>query len=82
MVHLLHDWVKDIGLWMEDSQLKTNNIKAEAVHFSSSSDTEFAGIARILGFIFDSDLSMKQQVIKTCQAECIKIRQGVPFTNI
>ena len=82
MVHLLHDWVKDIELWMEDSQLKMNNIKAEAVHFSSSSDTEFDGILRIVCFICDSDLSVKQHVIKTCRAECIKIRWGVPFTNI
>ena len=74
MVHLLHNWVKDIELWMEDSQLKMNNIKAEAVHFSSSSDTEFAGILRIVCFICDSDLSVKQHVIKTCRAECIKIR--------
>ena len=39
----------------------------------SNTDVEFAGIARNLRFIFDSDLSMKQQVIKTCKAAYIEI---------
>ena len=33
----LQDYVKDIGLWMEENKLKLNNDKTEAIHFSSSS---------------------------------------------
>jgi len=39
----------------------------------SNTDVEFAGIARNPRFIFDSDLSVKQQVIKTCKAAYIEI---------
>ena len=35
--------------------------------------TEFPGTVRNLGFIFDSDLSMKQHIIKTCKAAYIEI---------
>ena len=33
----------------------------------SKTDAEFAETVRNLGFIFDSDLSMKQLIIKTCK---------------
>ena len=40
----------------------------------SNTDVEFSGIVCNLGFIFDSDLSMKQHIIKTCKAAYIEIR--------
>ena len=38
----------------------------------SHTDVEFAGIVCNLGFIFGSDLSMKQYIIKTCKAAYIE----------
>ena len=40
----------------------------------SNTDAEFSRTVRNLGFIFDSDLSMKQHIIKTCKAAYIEIR--------
>ena len=40
----------------------------------SNTDVEFSGTVRNLGFIFDSDLSVKQHIIKTCKAADIEIR--------
>ena len=40
----------------------------------SNTNVEFSGTVRNLGFIFDSDLSMKQHIIKTCKAAYIEIR--------
>ena len=40
----------------------------------SNTNVEFSGTVRNLGFIFDSDLSMKQNIIKTCKAAYIEIR--------
>ena len=39
----------------------------------SNTETEFFGIVRYLGFIFNSNLSMKQHIIKTCKAAYIEI---------
>ena len=41
----------------------------------SNTDVEFSGTVRNLGFIFDSDLSMKQHIMKTCKAAYIEIRR-------
>ena len=41
----------------------------------SNTDIEFSGIVRNPGFIFDSDISMKQHIIKTCKAAYIEIRR-------
>ena len=40
-----------------------------------NTDIEFAEIARNLGFIFDSDLSLKPHILKTCKAAYIEIRR-------
>ena len=95
LLHLPQDYIRDIGLWMEENKLKLNNDKTKAICFRSSSvnttsqyhhrqslcisDTEFAGIVHNLSFIFDSNLSVKQHIIKTCQAACIKIRSISSF---
>ena len=71
-------------------KFKLNKDQTEAIRFSSSSvnttvqhlqslwtipiDVGFAGIVPNLGFIFDSDLSMKQHIIKTCKAAYVQIR--------
>ena len=41
----------------------------------SNTDVEFSGTVRNLGFIFDSDLSVKQHIIKTCKAAYLEIRR-------
>ena len=41
----------------------------------SNTDIEFSGIVRNPGFIFDSDISMKQHIIKTCKAAYTEIRR-------
>ena len=38
----------------------------------SNTDVEFSGTVRNLGFIFDSDLSVKQHIIKTYKAHTLK----------
>ena len=43
--------------------------------FLSNTDVELSGTVRNLGFIFDSDLSVKQHIIKTCKAAYIEIRR-------
>ena len=77
-VRSLQDYVKDIGLLMENNQLQLNNDETEAIHFSASSfvnttvqlphttslsntESEFSGIVRTLGFVFDSDLSVEKK---------------------
>ena len=40
----------------------------------SNTNVEFSGTVRNFGFIIDSDLSMKQHIIKTCKAAYIEIR--------
>ena len=40
----------------------------------NNAEIEFSGIVRNLGFIFDSNLSMKQHIIKTCKAAYIETR--------
>ena len=43
--------------------------------FLSDTDAEFSGTTCNLGFIFDSNLSMKQHIIKMCKAAYIEIRR-------
>ena len=49
----------------------------------SNTDAEFAGTVRNLGFIFDSDLSMKQLIIKTYKTmHTLKSDASVPLASI
>ena len=72
----------DIKSWMCSSQLKLNEDKTEAILFSKLSlpsdclpspvtvgthQIAFSDKVRNLGFILDSNLTMKQHVIKVCQ---------------
>ena len=41
----------------------------------SNTNVEFSGTVRNFGFIIDSDLSMKQHIIKTCKAAYTEIRR-------
>ena len=90
LVQSLQDCVSDVKLWMSQNRLKLNDDKTEAMRFHTSavssadlpptialgnSDITFSDQVRDLGFIFDSDLSLKQHVIKTCQAAYIEIRR-------
>ena len=86
----LQGCVKGTGLWLEQSKLKLNNDKTKAIRFSlsssvnlatptdknilSSTNVEFAGIVHNLSLTFDSDLSVKQHIIKACKAAYIEIR--------
>ena len=45
-------------LYQHDLATPTDNLSL------SNTDVEFSGTVRNLGFIFDSDLSMKQHIIK------------------
>ena len=53
------------------------NIPSQLPHTITLSDTEieFSGTVRNRGFIFDSNLSMKQHIIKTCKAAYTEIRR-------
>ena len=81
----------DIKTWMSENQLKLNDDKTEAMlfkpinpplNYSSPSeitvgehDIPFSDQARNLGFILDSQLSMKQHVIKVCQIARTELRR-------
>ena len=51
------------------------NTSLHLPHSITPSDTEieFSGSVRNLGFIFDSSLSMKQHIIKTCKAAYLSL---------
>ena len=90
-VRSLQDCVKDIGLWMEKTKQLNNyktktihfssssSINTTLPHpqtiFLSNTDVEFSGTVRNLGFIFDSDLSIKQHIIKTWKTAYLEIRR-------
>ena len=73
-VRSLHDCVKDTGRWMEENKLNTTLQHPQIISLNNTV-VQFAGIVRKIGFIFDSDLSMKQYIIKTCKTAYIEIRQ-------
>eukprot|EP00745_Piridium_sociabile_P012062 TRINITY_DN18726_c0_g1_i1.p1 TRINITY_DN18726_c0_g1~~TRINITY_DN18726_c0_g1_i1.p1 ORF type:complete len:1158 (-),score=142.61 TRINITY_DN18726_c0_g1_i1:196-3669(-) len=90
LVQSLQDCVSEVKLWMSDNRLKLNDDKTEAIRFSPTSASScslpstialgnttisFSDCVRDLGFFFDQDLSMNQQVIKTCQAAYIELRR-------
>ena len=74
--------IDDIKSWMCNNQLKLNEDKIESILFSTFSlpsdclpssvtvgthQIAFSDKVRNLGFILDSNLTMKQHVIKVCQ---------------
>ena len=80
----------DIKSWMCSNQLKFNEDKTEAILFSTLSlpsdclpssvtvgthQNAFSGKVRNLGFILDSNLSMKQHVIKVCQTAYYELKR-------
>ena len=80
----------DIKTWMTRNKLKLNDDKTEALLFSGSvpsdctlptsvaicsSAVSFSQKARNLGFIMDSDLSMKQHITRTCQTCYFELRR-------
>ena len=80
----------DIKTWMTRNKLKLNDDKTEALLFSGSvpsdcilptsvaicsSSVSFSQKARNLGFMMDSDLSMKQHITRTCQTCYFELRR-------
>jgi len=80
----------DLKAWMCNNQLKLNEDKTEAILLSTPSlsschwlpvlimagthETVFSDKVRNLGFIFDSDLTIKQHVIKICQTAYYELK--------
>ena len=91
LTHDLQSCTDDIKAWMCNSQLKFNEDKTEAILFSTPSlsschclpssimvgthETVFSDKVRNLGFILDSNLTMKQHVIKVCQTAYYEIKR-------
>ena len=86
----LQNCVSDIKSWMTQNRLKLNEDKTDALRFTNPtvsipnlSDTlhlcnatiEFSDNTRNLGFLLDSDLTMKKHITKTCQAAYIELRR-------
>ena len=59
--------------------LSSSSVNATLQHLwtnsHSNTDIKFAGIVHNPGFIFDSNLSMKEHIIKTCKAAYTEIRR-------
>jgi hypothetical protein len=90
LVHTLENCSSDIKSWMSSNMLKLNDEKTEALLFSGSfaanppppatikigsSDISFSDSARNLGFVMDSNLSMKKHIAKVCQTCYFEIRR-------
>ena len=90
LVQTLQDCFTDIKLWMSQNRLKLNDDKTEALQilppldrnfqFPTSfpigkSNIIFSDHVRDLGFLFDSDLTMKTHIIKICQSAYAEIRR-------
>ena len=83
LTHDLQSCTDDIKAWMCNNQLKLNEDKTEAILFLTPSlsschclpssimvgtrEILCSGKVRNLGFILDSNLTMKQHVIKICE---------------
>ena len=90
LTHDLQSCTDDIKAWMCNNQLKLNEDKTEAILFLTSSlfschclpssimvsthEIVFSDKVRNLGFILDSNLTMKQQVIKICQTAYYELK--------
>ena len=89
--HDLQSCTDDIKAWMSNNQLKLNEDKTEAILFSTPSlsschclpssimvgthEILFSEKVRNLGFILDSNLTMKQHVIKICQTAYYELKR-------
>ena len=83
LVHPLQDRVKDImderELKLNNDKIEaicfsasfSVNITLQLPHtiYLRNTETELSGVIRNLSFTFDSDTSMKQNIIKTCVAD-------------
>ena len=90
LTHDLQSCTDDIKAWMCNNQLKLNEDKTEAILFSTPSlswchclpssimvgthEILFSDKVRNLRFIFDSNPSMKQHVIKICQTAYYELK--------
>ena len=91
LTHDLQSCTDDIKAWMCNNQLKLNEDKTEAILFSTPSlslchclpssiivgtdEIMFSDKVRNLGFILDSNLTMKQHVIKICQTAYYELKR-------
>ena len=91
LTHDLQSCTDGIKAWMCNNQLKLNEVKTEAILFSTPSlsschcllssvmvgtrEILFSDKVRNLGFILDSNLTMKQHVIKTCQTAYYELKR-------
>ena len=91
LTHNLQSCTDDIKAWMSNNQLKLNEDKTEAILFSTPSLSSchclpssvmvgthgilFLDKVRNLGFILDSNLTMKQHVIKTYQTAYYELKR-------
>ena len=91
VTHDLQSSTDDIKAWMCNNQLKLNEDKTEAILFSTPSlsscnclpssimvgthEIMFSNKVRNLGFILDSNLTMEQHVIKTCQTAYYELKR-------
>ena len=85
LIQEIHACAADIKAWMTENQLKLNDDKTEALllsFFSSSKpaaislhNIPFSDSVRNLGFILDSELSMKKHAIKICQTAYFELNR-------
>ena len=89
LISTLQLCTSDIKDWMTDNRLKLNDDKTEALLFSHTNkvvplpssvslnacDIPFSDSVRNLGFIFDSNLSMRQHVSKVCQVAYLELKR-------
>jgi len=89
LLSTLQSCTADVDTWMSTNKLKLNCDKTEAILFSKQhhptclptsitlghSTIDFSDTVRDLGVYLDSDLSMKQQITKLCQAAYIELKR-------
>ena len=89
LLFTLQSCTSDVDTWMSTNKLKLNCDKTEAILFSKHhhstslptsitlghSTIDFSDTVRDLGVYLDSDLSMKQQITKLCQAAYIELKR-------
>ena len=94
LTHDLQSCTDDVKAWMCNNQLKLNEDKTEAMLFSTpylsschclpssvmvgTHEILFSDKVRNLGFILDSNLTMKQHVIRICQTAYYELNASAP----